>query len=108
MRGSGFAVIGALDAAIVPGTPVAGDIRVLGDESLLDALYERGLRTAFVGVGGATSNAVRRRLFERLVARGFHLPPLVAETAYLGARSEERRVGKECVSTCRTRWSPYH
>src|SRR3546814_12369452 len=23
-------------------------------------------------------------------------------------RSEERRVGKECVSTCRFRWSPYH
>src|SRR3546814_4475900 len=25
-----------------------------------------------------------------------------------GLRSEERRVGKECVSTCRSRWSPYH
>src|SRR3546814_2867231 len=27
--------------------------------------------------------------------------------ADLNARSEERRVGKECVSTCRSRWSPY-
>src|SRR3546814_8943210 len=26
----------------------------------------------------------------------------------LGERSEARRVGKECVSTCRSRWSPYH
>src|SRR3546814_2668661 len=26
----------------------------------------------------------------------------------LKIRSEERRVGKECVSTCRSRWSPYH
>src|SRR3546814_12990797 len=26
----------------------------------------------------------------------------------LGSRSEERRVGKECVSTCRSRWSPDH
>src|SRR3546814_14617499 len=26
----------------------------------------------------------------------------------VGVRSEERRVGKECVSTCRSRWSPYH
>src|SRR3546814_11926839 len=26
----------------------------------------------------------------------------------LDARSEERRVGKECVSTCRSRWSPVH
>src|SRR3546814_2849260 len=26
----------------------------------------------------------------------------------IDCRSEERRVGKECVSTCRSRWSPYH
>src|SRR3546814_5158796 len=26
----------------------------------------------------------------------------------IASRSEERRVGKECVSTCRSRWSPYH
>src|SRR3546814_14621564 len=30
------------------------------------------------------------------------------EGAVHGVRSEERRVGKECVSTCRSRWSPYH
>src|SRR3546814_1523449 len=27
---------------------------------------------------------------------------------FVERRSEERRVGKECVSTCRSRWSPYH
>src|SRR3546814_5844412 len=31
-----------------------------------------------------------------------------AEVPVPEARSEERRVGKECVSTCRSRWSPYH
>src|SRR3546814_14494998 len=31
-----------------------------------------------------------------------------AGIAGLVLRSEERRVGKECVSTCRSRWSPYH
>src|SRR3546814_11443521 len=31
-----------------------------------------------------------------------------AETRRLVARSEERRVGTECVSTCESRWSPYH
>src|SRR3546814_4401255 len=32
-----------------------------------------------------------------------------AEADLQGAlRSEERRVGKECVSKCRSRWSPYH
>src|SRR3546814_1531225 len=30
-----------------------------------------------------------------------------AQLAAKRARSEERRVGKECVSTCRSRWSPY-
>src|SRR3546814_12857777 len=32
---------------------------------------------------------------------------LVASSAP-STRSEERRVGQECVSTCRSRWSPYH
>src|SRR3546814_4115796 len=31
-----------------------------------------------------------------------------AATVDGASRSEERRVGKECVSTCRSRWSPYH
>src|SRR3546814_3748389 len=30
-----------------------------------------------------------------------------SDTEGTGHRSEERRVGKECVSTCRSRWSPY-
>src|SRR3546814_3823328 len=39
--------------------------------------------------------------------------PNAASSAWVPAhsplsRSEERRVGKECVSTCRSRWSPYH
>src|SRR3546814_19435853 len=41
--------------------------------------------------------------------RGARLRVEVGEPeAFPGARSEERRVGKECVSTCRSRWSPYH
>src|SRR3546814_12741547 len=34
--------------------------------------------------------------------------PIDASTSLGSFRSEERRVGKECVSTCRSRWSPYH
>src|SRR3546814_13736533 len=54
-----------------------------------------------------------------LVADAFTLAPFIDSTIYLvrnnytpkntiSIRSEERRVGKECVSTCRSRWSPYH
>src|SRR3546814_14723656 len=32
----------------------------------------------------------------------------ITATSSQDPRSEERRVGKECVSTCRSRWSPYH
>src|SRR3546814_10972734 len=32
----------------------------------------------------------------------------VLEVGRIVMRSEERRVGKECVSTCRSRWAPYH
>src|SRR3546814_4651965 len=32
----------------------------------------------------------------------------IAHPRHQPRRSEERRVGKECVSTCRSRWSPYH
>src|SRR3546814_17530138 len=37
-----------------------------------------------------------------------HLKRHMREVQEFGVRSEERRVGKECVSTCRSRWSPYH
>src|SRR3546814_13537676 len=48
------------------------------------------------------------------LAVGRNVAALQAEAARLEMiaavrqRSEERRVGKECVSTCRSRWSPYH
>src|SRR3546814_6039070 len=50
----------------------------------------------------------------------YHAHTLAEQTGLYGAiivepkqapaarRSEERRVGKECVSTCRSRWWPYH
>src|SRR3546814_4737888 len=43
--------------------------------------------------------------YEKIVADTHRDHWLNAEEAI---RSEERRVGKECVSTCRSRWSPYH
>src|SRR3546814_16320645 len=52
---------------------------------------------------------------ERLLERGIiEVAPIAfmrgrtLNDAFVILRSEERRVGKECVSTCRSRWSPYH
>src|SRR3546814_14011659 len=42
------------------------------------------------------------------LAAYYYSPALDIARAQWGTRSEERRVGKECVSTCRSRWSPYH
>src|SRR3546814_3723814 len=39
---------------------------------------------------------------------GDAMPKSGCEPEATQSRSEERRVGKECVSTCRSRWSPYH
>src|SRR3546814_13694090 len=42
-------------------------------------------------------------------ARGlFELKYFFTSAIQAADRSEERRVGNECVSTCRSRWSPYH
>src|SRR3546814_3187980 len=40
--------------------------------------------------------------------RGWRHQQLIEGSQFALTRSEERRVGKECVSTCRSRWSPYH
>src|SRR3546814_14544039 len=49
-----------------------------------------------------------RRQLQAQAAAG-HAPAIAEAVAWVEAlRSEERRGGKECVSTCRSRWSPYH
>src|SRR3546814_18654171 len=80
---------------------------------------EAGQRTAKEGAHGAKLLG----LAEAPGRDAVHLPPPRFLVAYVIAlhghaghlllpvgvkRSEERRVGKECVSTCRSRWSPYH
>src|SRR3546814_14395987 len=52
------------------------------------------------GIMGRLDWDTRRYLADMLIA--------TLEGDYHRLRSEERRVGKECVSTCRSRWWPYH
>src|SRR3546814_4180847 len=76
-----------------------------GDE--LAELTAKGARTKLSKEARAKATAELKKLKS--------MQPMSAEATvvrnYLDVllgRSEERRVGKECVSTCRSRWSPYH
>src|SRR3546814_20216365 len=57
---------------------------------------------------------IRIWLMKMTMQFDFEIEPVNLRSAWLisracrPTRSEERRVGKECVSTCRSRWSPYH
>src|SRR3546814_9961084 len=51
-------------------------------------------------------NAVHRHILAGKTSDKAYLAAAVIDP--IARRSEERRVGKECVSTCRSRWSPYH
>src|SRR3546814_11423316 len=59
------------------------------------------------GLPEEVANAIRDHY--KPLGQGDHVPtePITVAVS-LADRSEERRVGKECVSTCRSRWSPYH
>src|SRR3546814_11080804 len=66
-----------------------------------------------VGASVISGGVVRYRAYSSKGLSGREIGALVAICSFtfvLGTllRSEERRVGKECVSTCRSRWSPYH
>src|SRR3546814_18385920 len=58
--------------------------------------------------GGALGNEVVDAAAPLLVARIPVLDRRILDLGVIERRSEERRVGKGCVSTCRSRWSPYH
>src|SRR3546814_299752 len=78
--------------------------------------FNRQKQTLAGLVGGEDDLARTMPLSERLMWGKMRMDPTdIADVTgstytYLinGHRSEERRVGKECVSTCRSRWSPYH
>src|SRR3546814_7761289 len=58
---------------------------------------------------GACCRAANGAMLAEFTARNQDaLDTLIREHGVDVRRSEERRVGKECVSTCRSRWSPYH
>src|SRR3546814_14070514 len=79
-------------------------VEVTSDQKLLLVTGSTALAT---GVYYTAASAVQRKWpTVGRVLLGSKKTPTYSLPA--GGRSEERRVGKECVSTCRSRWSPYH
>src|SRR3546814_19747597 len=85
---------------------------------LVVCLFRRGAQTAFA-VLGCDDQLVQQldgidRVHDSLLANrmsavaeaGLAMAGAAANGRFSLARSEERRVGKECVSTCSSRWSP--
>src|SRR3546814_15901605 len=92
----GFDDLQAHQLAVIAGMQVA--LRaVLGrfDPQTLEKRLEQrsGIASLLPGSRGARYWEQFNRVYREIAAE---------------ARSEERRVGKECVSTCRSRWSTYH
>src|SRR3546814_13684971 len=106
------------------GLAVTGIIELLGDREVALHLQQRYGVTLLGGQVGQRAAFATLAAFSAFIAHcmAAALPAcaafacLTAVVALLAAfacltavvRSEERRVGKECVSTCRFRWSPYH
>jgi RHS repeat-associated protein len=88
-----FDVLLPEDAAALVGATIRAAAEI-DDAAASDAAAERGLEAE-----------ARRRL---AAARTGGRPVSGADLAWAAARSEERRVGKECRRLCRSRWSPYH
>src|SRR3546814_20449149 len=68
-------------------------------------ILRRALFRCHRRLAGDRQSAVAMGALTRLIPAALLL---VATPARPDDRSEERRVGEECVSTCGSRWSPYH
>src|SRR3546814_16980459 len=76
-------------------------VQEISADDYLTVLFGDGDRSQF-----AHQVAVLKSISKRYSEHDFVGNPNVL--TWLLGRSTERRVGKECVSTCRSRWSPYH
>src|SRR5881409_4519394 len=95
-------MLGALLGVCVPGFWLS-----------LNFIYLFAVRLGWLPAAGYASIfvdpvAALRYMVLPAVSLGFSQSALIARISRSCMRSEERRVGKECSLTCRSRWSPYH
>ena len=86
------------NSIMVSGVMRGGDININGSQR--SGGGARGGSKRSIGVGTLIK--------KNTVFRVFHRKPMWFCDCPFWIRSEERRVGKECLRLCRSRWSPYH
>lgn len=81
-------LVGLLDAkSEYWGTEVLG-VPILGDDSLLSELYDRGVRYAFIGVGTVGDTQPRKRLYQKVCQLGFQIVPAIHPQAVISPSVE--------------------
>src|SRR3546814_11218365 len=91
---------------------IPGELAPMEFGRIVDGIVEKGIKADTKA--GKTIWEVERLPEEPVLGIGddlaiyTHKNTPVSHLSMPDARSEERRVGQECVSTCRSRWSPYH
>src|SRR3546814_21094758 len=101
-------MVGFLTAGLIGRTLVGAGERILARMPVIRSVYS-AVKQIFETVLKEQSRAFREVILFEFPRKncwsiGFITGPVEPSIQ----RSEERRVGKECVSTCRSRWSPYH
>jgi len=81
LEGLGCQVIGCVDKEKPAGEEILAEINVIGGDDRLPDILKEGVGHAFIGLGGATDNGPRKRLFKKIHSAGFIIPPLVHPSA---------------------------
>jgi len=79
---SKLSILGILDNNIPTGSIIL-DIKVIGNDSMLEDLYKKGTKKAFISIGSIGCVAVRKKIYKKLKVIGYELPPIIHPKAYV-------------------------
>jgi len=83
-----YAIVGLLEPlSELRGTSVLG-VEVLGDDSMMAELKQRGIEHAFIGVGSVGDTQRRREIFEKVAGFGFQIVPAIHAAAIVSSSAQ--------------------
>lgn len=82
-----YAIAGVVDPALKAQNSVL-NMRILGDDAMLEKLLKKGIHTAALGIGSHEDNSLRWRVYDNVVNLGFYFPALIHPRAYVSRFSK--------------------